>query len=146
MLMHFDDRVRLPNHEWTVAPRHQLTSGKKDFWRSSTQVKIFDRTARDDTTQVKPIAFITVDGGSNENPRFPKTLAAAIRKFREYNLSMHSEVDRSIEERVWMFKLHPQSSNKNYWYPSSPSSSRSFPTNDLRLCPIPPSASFQYSC
>jgi hypothetical protein len=25
MLMHLDYRVRLPDHDWTVAPRHQLT-------------------------------------------------------------------------------------------------------------------------
>ncbi|CAF2689575.1 unnamed protein product [Rotaria sp. Silwood2] len=30
--------------------------------------------------------YITVDGGPDENSRFPKTLVAAIRKFRKYNL------------------------------------------------------------
>ena len=25
MLMHLDYRIRLPDHDWTVAPRHQLT-------------------------------------------------------------------------------------------------------------------------
>ena len=121
MLMHLDYRIRLPDHDWTVAPKHQLTpsvyaacllskdgdlgysgptyvavrsakhdqsnaySHAKDFDRLM-QLKIFDQAAKDDTGQVKPIVIITVDGGPDENPRFPKTLVASIRKFKKYNL------------------------------------------------------------
>ncbi|UJR25996.1 hypothetical protein I4U23_007343 [Adineta vaga] len=121
MLMHLDYRVRLPDHDWTVAPRHQLTpsvyagcmmtenndvgysgptyiairSAKHDRSDANSHtcdfdrlvgLKEFEKTARDYTGQVKPIVIITVDGGPDENPRFPKTLVAAIRKFRKYNL------------------------------------------------------------
>ncbi|CAF2310322.1 unnamed protein product [Rotaria sp. Silwood2] len=121
MLMHLDYRVRLPDHDWTVAPRHQLTpsvyaacmmndnsdvgysgptyiairSAKHDRSDASSHacdfdrlvgLKEFDKSARDYTGHVKPIVIITVDGGPDENPRFPKTLVASIRKFRKYNL------------------------------------------------------------
>ncbi|CAF3323023.1 unnamed protein product [Rotaria socialis] len=121
MLMHLDYRVRLPDHDWTVAPRHQLTpsvyaacmmsdnndvgysgptyiairSAKHDRSDANSHtcdfdrlvgLKEFEKSARDYTGQVKPIVIITVDGGPDENPRFPKTLVAAIRKFRKYNL------------------------------------------------------------
>ncbi|CAF1379909.1 unnamed protein product [Rotaria sp. Silwood1] len=121
MLMHLDYRVRLPDHDWTVAPRHQLTpsvyaacmmnenndvgysgptyiairSAKHDRSDANSHacdfdrlvgLKEFEKSVRDYTGQVKPIVIITVDGGPDENPRFPKTLVAAIRKFRKYNL------------------------------------------------------------
>ena len=35
---------------------------------------------------VKPIGMYFCDGGSDENPRFPKTLDIAIQIFRKYNL------------------------------------------------------------
>ncbi|CAF2596257.1 unnamed protein product [Rotaria sp. Silwood2] len=121
MLMHLDYRVRLPDHDWTVAPRHQLTpsvyaacmmnenndvgysgptyiairSAKHDRSDANSHacdfdrlvgLKEFEKSVRDYTGQIKPIIIITVDGGPDENPRFPKTLVAAIRKFRKYNL------------------------------------------------------------
>ncbi|CAF0723868.1 unnamed protein product [Adineta steineri] len=121
MLMHLDYRIRLPDHDWTVAPRHQLTpsvyavcllsedgdlshsgptyiairSAKHDQSSADTHgldferlvsLKEFESVARDKTSQVKPIVIITVDGGPDENPRFPKTLVASIRKFKKYNL------------------------------------------------------------
>ncbi|CAF2873837.1 unnamed protein product [Rotaria sp. Silwood2] len=121
MLMHLDYRIRLPDHDWTVAPRHQLTpsvyaacllseegdlgysgptyiairSAKHEFSSAETHATDFDRlvslkefedVARDETGQVKPILITTVDGGPDENPRFPKTLVASIRKFKNYNL------------------------------------------------------------
>ncbi|CAF1416944.1 unnamed protein product, partial [Rotaria sordida] len=121
MLMHLDYRIRLPDHDWTVAPRHQLTpsvyaacllseegdlgysgptyvairSAKHEFSSAESHALDFDRlvclkefeqVARDETGQVKPILIITVDGGPDENPRFPKTLVASIRKFKKYNL------------------------------------------------------------
>ncbi|CAF1478065.1 unnamed protein product [Rotaria sp. Silwood1] len=121
MVMHLDYRIRLPDHDWTVAPRHQLTpsvyaacllsedgdlgysgptyiairSAKHEFSSAETHATDFDRliclkefenVARDETGQVKPILITTVDGGPDENPRFPKTLVASIRKFKKYNL------------------------------------------------------------
>jgi len=38
---------------------------------------------------VKPIFMALVDGGPDENPRFPKTLAVAIDSFRKYNLHVY---------------------------------------------------------
>ena len=35
---------------------------------------------------MKPIVIITVDGGPDENPRYPKTLNAAYKSFTEHNL------------------------------------------------------------
>ena len=121
MLMHLDYRIRLPDHDWTVAPRHQLTpsvyaacllasngdvghsgptyiairSSKHDLSTAETHADDFDRlvclkefekAARNDKGQVKPIVITTVDGGPDENPRFPKTLVASIKKFKKYNL------------------------------------------------------------
>ncbi|CAF3108249.1 unnamed protein product [Rotaria sp. Silwood2] len=121
MLMHLDYRVHLPDHDWIVAPRHQLTpsvyaacilsedgdlsysgptyigirSAKHEFSTAESHTLDFDRliclkefeeVACDETGQVKPILIITVDGGPDENPRFPKTLVSNIRKFKKYNL------------------------------------------------------------
>ena len=121
MLMHLDYRIRLPDHDWTVAPRHQLTpsvyaacllsedgdlgysgptyiairSAKHDLSSAGSHAADFDRLvnlkefekiARDEKGKIKPIVIITVDGGPDENPRFPKTLAASIKKFKTYNL------------------------------------------------------------
>ncbi|CAF1081493.1 unnamed protein product [Rotaria sordida] len=121
ILMHLDYRVRLPDHDWIVAPRHQLIpsvyagcllskdgdlgysgptyiairSAKHDLSTAESHTIDFDRlvclkefenVARDETGQVKPIVIITVDGGPDENPRFPKTLVASIKKFKKYNL------------------------------------------------------------
>ncbi|CAF4894135.1 unnamed protein product, partial [Rotaria sp. Silwood1] len=121
MLMHLDYRVRLPDHDWTVAARHQLTpsvyaacilsedgdlsysgptyiairSAKHEFSTAESHALDFDRliclkefeeAALDETGQVKPIVIATVDGGPDENPRFPKTLVSNIRKFKKYNL------------------------------------------------------------
>ncbi|CAF0966810.1 unnamed protein product [Rotaria sp. Silwood1] len=121
MLMHLDYRISLPDHDWVVAPRHQLTpsvyaacflsedgdlgysgptyiairSAKHEISCAESHAKDFDRLvclkefekiARDETGQVKPIVIVAVDGGPDENPRFPKTLVASIRKFKKYNL------------------------------------------------------------
>ncbi|CAF0991460.1 unnamed protein product [Didymodactylos carnosus] len=121
MLMHLDYALRASDHDWTQAPKHQLTpsvyaaciinpegdmsymgptyiairsakhdqtDGKShavDFDRM-VNLKEFDRVARDSFGDVKPIIIITVDGGPDENPRFPKTLSNAVEKFRRYNL------------------------------------------------------------
>ncbi|CAF0900718.1 unnamed protein product [Rotaria sordida] len=121
MLMHLDYRISLPDHDWVVAPRHQLIpsvyaacllsqdgdvghsgptyiairSAKHDLSTAESHaidfdrlmcLKEFEKVARDETGRVKPIVIVTVDGGPDENPRFPKTLVASIRKFKKYNL------------------------------------------------------------
>jgi hypothetical protein len=122
MLMHLDYRIRLPDHDWTGAPRHQLTpsvyaasllsedgdlgysvrtyvdirSAKHDQSNAElhatdfdrlVDLKEFEKVARDETGQVKPIVIVTVDGGPDENPCFPKTLVTSIRKFQKYNMN-----------------------------------------------------------
>ena len=46
----------------------------------------FNTAALDSSNEVKPIVIITVDGGPDENPRFPKTLASSIDIFKTHNL------------------------------------------------------------
>lgn len=36
--------------------------------------------------EVKPVVIITVDGGPDENPRYPKVIAQAVKKFKDHNL------------------------------------------------------------
>ncbi|CAF4252877.1 unnamed protein product [Rotaria sp. Silwood2] len=122
MVMQLDYRIRLPDHDWIVAPRHQLIqsvyaacllsedgdlgysgptyiairSAKHDLSTAASHALDFDRlvclnefekVARDETGQVKPIVIVTVNGGPDENPRFPKTLVARIKKFKKYHLN-----------------------------------------------------------
>ena len=35
---------------------------------------------------VKPIVIVTVDGGPDENPRFPKTVDSAVELFKKFNM------------------------------------------------------------
>lgn len=42
-----------------------------------------------DSSQVKLVYVKLSDGGPDENPRFPKTVAAAIRAFKKYNLDLY---------------------------------------------------------
>ncbi|CAF3380058.1 unnamed protein product [Rotaria socialis] len=121
MLMHVDYRISLPDHDWIVAPRHQLIpsvyaacllsndgdlgysgptyiairSARHEMSTADTHAADFDRlvclkefekVARNEKGEVKPIVIVNVDGGPDENPRFPKTLVANIRKFKKYNL------------------------------------------------------------
>ena len=41
---------------------------------------------KDNKGFVKPIIIVIVDGGPDENPRYPKTLAAAVGHFKRYDL------------------------------------------------------------
>ena len=119
--------IRLPDHDFVVAPKHKLTpsvyaaceikkgsnnsdheisysgplhiairSGKHDSNIAYTHGRDFDHVlAREDFEsvckidgQVKPIVLSFVDGGPDENPRFPKTLDVAIDHFKKYNLDV----------------------------------------------------------
>ncbi|CAF0981397.1 unnamed protein product [Didymodactylos carnosus] len=72
--------VRSAKHDRPDAQTHL-----KDF-DTLVKLKEFEKACRDIHGNVKPIVIITVDGGPDDNPRFPKTLMAAIAKFRRYNL------------------------------------------------------------
>ena len=39
-------------------------------------------------SHLKPIVVVSVDVGPDENPRFPKTLAYRIQKFKDHNLDI----------------------------------------------------------
>ncbi|CAF4688862.1 unnamed protein product, partial [Rotaria sp. Silwood2] len=73
--------VQLSNHDLSTAASHAL-----DFDRLVC-LNEFEKVARDETGQVKPIVIVTVNGGPDENPRFPKTLVARIKKFKKYHLN-----------------------------------------------------------
>ncbi|CAF2837468.1 unnamed protein product [Rotaria sp. Silwood2] len=75
------DGVQLSNHDLSTAASHAL-----DFDRLVC-LNEFEKVARDETGQVKPIVIVTVNGGPDENPRFPKTLVARIKKFKKYHLN-----------------------------------------------------------
>ena len=46
----------------------------------------FKAVCRRHDRKIKPILVITVDGGPDENPRFPKTIAAAVETFSKFDL------------------------------------------------------------
>ena len=48
-----------------------------------------------DDGQVKPIVLAFVDGGPDENPRFPKVLTVAIDHFRKYNMVVYNECNNA---------------------------------------------------
>ena len=128
LVMHMTYEIRLPDHDFVVAPKHKLTpsvyaaceikkrsnnsdheisysgplyiairSGKHDSSTAYTHGRDFDHVlAREDFEsvckidgQVKPIVLSFVDGGPDENPRFPKTLDVAIDHFKKYNLDVY---------------------------------------------------------
>lgn len=71
-----------------------IRSGKHDSSTAMTHAADFEELKQLPAFQpvmcingsVKPLVIITVDGGPDENPRFPKTLAAAYRAFHCNNL------------------------------------------------------------
>ena len=51
--------------------------------------KEFEKVARDHLGRVKPIVIVNIDAsGSENNTRYPKTLATAIDRFKRYNLDV----------------------------------------------------------
>ena len=72
-----------------------IRSGKHDSSTAASHVADFDVLVSLDIFKnvactngglVKPIVIITVDGGPDENPRYPKTLNAAYKLFTKHNL------------------------------------------------------------
>ena len=50
------------------------------------EMRAFQTCSRQNDGSVKPIFVVAVDGGPDDNPRFPKTIAAAKDLFRRLNL------------------------------------------------------------
>ncbi len=75
-----------------------IRSGKHDSSNAISHGQDFDRLleiaefkdvlCKPDGT-MKPVIVSCVDGGPDENPRFPKTLLVAIKKFKKYDLDVH---------------------------------------------------------
>jgi hypothetical protein len=72
--------IRSAKHNQSNAESHAT-----DFDRLVNLVE-FEKVACSESGQVKPIVICTVDRDPDENPRFPKTFVASIRKFKKYNL------------------------------------------------------------
>ena len=128
LVMHMEYEIRLPDHDFVVAPGHKLIpsvyavceiqskttrsqpeichtgpmyiairSGKHDSSTAKTHGRDFDHllTIPDIESiakregKVKPIVITFVDGGPDENPRFPKTLTVAIDHFKKHNLDVY---------------------------------------------------------
>ena len=62
----------------------KIRSGKHDGSSAQSHHADFEDIMRDPGYH-KPIVFLSVDGGPDEKPRFPKTLAYAIQKFKTYD-------------------------------------------------------------
>lgn len=68
--------------------KHTSSSARshgRDF-ESVLELTEFEQIAKTDAGLVKPIVIVTVDGGSDENPRFLKVIAETIAHFKKYDL------------------------------------------------------------
>ncbi|CAF1180029.1 unnamed protein product [Didymodactylos carnosus] len=72
--------IRSAKHDSSTSQNHAL-----DFERLIS-LSEFQRVCLNGNGQVKPVVIISVDGGPDENPRFPKTLISAIHTFRKQRL------------------------------------------------------------
>ena len=61
-------------------------SHRKDFNHAIEMEEFQELVKVNDVT--KPVAVILYDGGSDENPRFPKTLDVSIQHFKEFNFDV----------------------------------------------------------
>ncbi|CAF4855542.1 unnamed protein product, partial [Rotaria socialis] len=64
---------------------HSSTIAHANDFDTLVQLPEFEKVALLDGT-VKPVVILSVDGGSDENPRYPKTIEAATSIFKKYNL------------------------------------------------------------
>ena len=71
--------IRSGKHDSSTAESHAA-----DFERL-LKLKSFDKILKFNN-QIKPIIIMTVDGGPDENPRYFKTIAMAIKHFKTYKL------------------------------------------------------------
>lgn len=75
--------LRSSKHDRFTHETHSI-----DFERL-TNLKEFEKVARDHLGRVKPIVIISLDGSGPENhTRYPATLQSAIEKFKKYNLDV----------------------------------------------------------
>ena len=114
LMMHLDYRVTLPDHDFVKASQHKLIpsvnaiclieedgtvshsgpmmirirSAKHDSSSAHTHHSDFVEILDIHSEHKKPITVITVDGGPDENPRFPKTLAFSIKKFIDFDMDV----------------------------------------------------------
>ncbi|CAG8801521.1 14101_t:CDS:2, partial [Dentiscutata erythropus] len=114
ILMRLEYQVELPDHDWVVTERHKLIpsgqakavtysgsifirirSGKHDSSTAYSHGKDFDDLINEEklhnytTTneQPKPVVVLISDSGSDENPRYRKTIQMMIKYFDKYNLN-----------------------------------------------------------
>uniref|UniRef100_A0AC34GGK1 Uncharacterized protein n=1 Tax=Panagrolaimus sp. ES5 TaxID=591445 RepID=A0AC34GGK1_9BILA len=74
--------VRSGKHDHSGADSHLY-----DFHRLF-DLEEFSTYMKDEIGELKPIVLVTVDGGPDENPRYPKTLSAWISVFVQYKPDM----------------------------------------------------------
>ncbi len=111
LMMHVEYKIRLPDHDFVKAPAHKLIpsvnalcdivdgivtytgptvikirSAKHDSSTAASHHNDFNALFQAHPDKLKPIVVVSVDGGPDENPRFPKTLAYSIKKFKDNNL------------------------------------------------------------
>jgi len=65
--------IRSGKHDSSTAVSHA-----RDFETLKTILAFQEVMLPEDKVNVKPVVIITADGGPDENPRFPKALAAAV--------------------------------------------------------------------
>ena len=108
ILMHMSYKVRLPDHDFTIAKGHKLIpsvyaecdlledgkisysgtthirirSGKHDSSTANTHLYDMKDLFLSGSVKRKPILLLTTDGGPDESPRYPKTLKAAVSLFK----------------------------------------------------------------
>ena len=108
ILMHMSYKVRLADHDFTIAKGHKLIpsvyaecdlledgkisysgtthirirSGKHDSSTARTHAYDIRELFLSGSIKKKPIVIISTDGGPDESPRYPKTLMAAVSLFK----------------------------------------------------------------
>ena len=108
ILMHMSYKVRLADHDFTIANKHKLIpsvyaecvvledgkvsysgtthvrirSGKHDSSTARTHAYDIRELFLSGSIKKKPIVIISTDGGPDESPRYPKTLMAAVSLFK----------------------------------------------------------------
>ena len=110
--MHIDYKVRLPDHNFVVGPRHKiipsvygvcnilesgkvsysgntfirLRSGKHDSSTAYTHAYDLNKLFEEGSVPNKPILILETDGAADEAPRSPSTLKCAIDLFKSLEL------------------------------------------------------------
>lgn len=72
--------IRSGKHDSTSAETHALDL------ETLTDLESFRPVMKTSDDLIKPVMMITVDGGPDENPRYPRVIASAIGHFKKYDL------------------------------------------------------------